>query len=441
MAIWDQFEQVTAEVDHIRPDGVGYINHEGGLVEIGDINTDYGSVVDVALISKTQGVCLTKSAVSNSYENYKRQVIKKYNLRDRLADGSMIPGEEFSAEVISIDASGMGKVRTPFGDEVNIGPIECEIGAEVELEFISEGYARCLDATVQTDNYESIYGTRVGSGDSHLKSGDKFSAEVTNINNNGIGLVRSVFGERLHIGPVTCDIGRLVQLEFVCEGYARCIDESVQADSYDVRFYILAGQYDQLPISIGENYIGEVVLVHDESVTVSHNDIHVHISENGLAKGDKVLFQVTDFASQSANGELVEIKEPADTSSSSREPTDSERLQNLRKQAENQSQSSVDSSQTQNTVKQYSRSSAVKQYAKARANGICEGCGSSAPFVDQNGEPYLQVHHLEELSNGGADAPENVACLCPNCHYRIHHGKDGEEFNNQIADEIDSIES
>lgn len=82
----------------------------------------------------------------------------------------------------------------------------------------------------------------------------------------------------------------------------------------------------------------------------------------------------------------------------------------------------------------------MKRYAKSRADGICEGCDSSAPFVNEDGDPYLQVHHLEALSDGGADEPENVTCLCPNCHYRIHHGKDGEEFNEQISAEIDRIE-
>lgn len=90
---------------------------------------------------------------------------------------------------------------------------------------------------------------------------------------------------------------------------------------------------------------------------------------------------------------------------------------------------------------QYSRSKAVKEYAEARADGRCEGCGSPAPFMDEAGEPYLHVHHLEELSEGGDDDLKNVACLCPNCHYRVHHGQGGEEYNERIKARLREKES
>lgn len=44
----------------------------------------------------------------------------------------------------------------------------------------------------------------------------------------------------------------------------------------------------------------------------------------------------------------------------------------------------------------------------------------SAPFSDKNGQPYLESHHIEWLSNGGEDTIENTVALCPNCHRKIH---------------------
>ena len=72
------------------------------------------------------------------------------------------------------------------------------------------------------------------------------------------------------------------------------------------------------------------------------------------------------------------------------------------------------------TVQQYHRSESIKQYAKALANGHCQLCNMSAPFVDAKGEPYLEVHHIIWLSHGGADTIENTVALCPNCHRKMH---------------------
>jgi len=80
----------------------------------------------------------------------------------------------------------------------------------------------------------------------------------------------------------------------------------------------------------------------------------------------------------------------------------------------------------------YPRSDVVKEFALRHADGICQGCLEDAPFVDNSGKPFLEVHHLHRRADGGPDSPENVIALCPNCHRRRHHGHDGEEFNQQL---------
>ncbi|HDY7447493.1 TPA: HNH endonuclease [Vibrio vulnificus] len=51
---------------------------------------------------------------------------------------------------------------------------------------------------------------------------------------------------------------------------------------------------------------------------------------------------------------------------------------------------------------------------------------TKAPFIKRsNGEPYLEVHHIIPLSQGGLDSLENVISLCPNCHRKIHFGPAG----------------
>lgn len=53
----------------------------------------------------------------------------------------------------------------------------------------------------------------------------------------------------------------------------------------------------------------------------------------------------------------------------------------------------------------------VKRYALLRARGKCEACGSPAPFVDDTGKGFLEVHHIFRLADDGVDAPENVAAV------------------------------
>lgn len=77
-------------------------------------------------------------------------------------------------------------------------------------------------------------------------------------------------------------------------------------------------------------------------------------------------------------------------------------------------------------VKDYSRDPDVVAEALYRANGRCEKCQAKAPFTKRsNGQPYLEVHHIIPLSQGGLDSLSNVISLCPNCHREVHFGPAG----------------
>lgn len=67
----------------------------------------------------------------------------------------------------------------------------------------------------------------------------------------------------------------------------------------------------------------------------------------------------------------------------------------------------------------YDRNPYIREYVKSLAHGICQLCQQPAPF-EVDGEPFLHVHHIEYLANGGHDTIENSIAICPNCHYRIH---------------------
>jgi HNH endonuclease len=71
----------------------------------------------------------------------------------------------------------------------------------------------------------------------------------------------------------------------------------------------------------------------------------------------------------------------------------------------------------------FARNPDVVAEVLTRANGYCEECNRFAPFLRRfDGTPYLEVHHLLPLAQGGEDAVENAIALCPNCHRKAHYG-------------------
>lgn len=77
---------------------------------------------------------------------------------------------------------------------------------------------------------------------------------------------------------------------------------------------------------------------------------------------------------------------------------------------------------TRQTV--FNRNQYVVAEVLDRANGVCEKCKKIAPFArDIDCKPYLEVHHITPLAEGGDDTVENAIGLCPNCHRHAHYGK------------------
>jgi 5-methylcytosine-specific restriction protein A len=84
------------------------------------------------------------------------------------------------------------------------------------------------------------------------------------------------------------------------------------------------------------------------------------------------------------------------------------------------------------------RCNTVRRYALKRASGVCEACHEAAPFINLNGEPFLEVHHIGALSlDDRADRIDNVAAICPNCHRRAHYGTDRDEYNQNLRVSVD----
>lgn len=70
------------------------------------------------------------------------------------------------------------------------------------------------------------------------------------------------------------------------------------------------------------------------------------------------------------------------------------------------------------------------------AAGNCEVCCQRAPFEREDGELYLEVHHVRPLANGGPDTIDNAIACCPNCHRNLHHGKNRNSIRQRLFNRL-----
>ena len=87
------------------------------------------------------------------------------------------------------------------------------------------------------------------------------------------------------------------------------------------------------------------------------------------------------------------------------------------------------------------RSIAIRKYVLLRADGLCEGCGSNAPFRGRDGAEFLETHHTTRVADDGPDHPAKVIGLCPNCHRRAHHAEDQKAFNDTLIRKLGRLEA
>lgn len=65
--------------------------------------------------------------------------------------------------------------------------------------------------------------------------------------------------------------------------------------------------------------------------------------------------------------------------------------------------------------------SSLRRFVIERAEGRCALCGNPAPFVGADRLPYLEIHHVVPVRDGGTYKAENLVALCPNCNRKMDY--------------------
>lgn len=90
---------------------------------------------------------------------------------------------------------------------------------------------------------------------------------------------------------------------------------------------------------------------------------------------------------------------------------------------------------------QYQRDPEVVAWVLDQASGACEGCGKKAPFQREDGTPFLEVHHLRMLADGGSDTISNAIALCPNCHREFHYGNTKKDLSKKAILKVQRLKA
>ncbi|MCS6191532.1 HNH endonuclease [Shewanella baltica] len=128
---------------------------------------------------------------------------------------------------------------------------------------------------------------------------------------------------------------------------------------------------------------------------------------------------VNEIVNNTATDQLIEYHKKLENEIIKSQKNRKERLARLDKIGK------IKPERIQVTTYVFKRNPDVIAEALYRADGRCENdkCQGYKAFNRRsNGSPYLEVHHINPLSVGGLDIPENTIVLCPNCHREKHFG-------------------
>ena len=418
---------ITTKIDRISS-GNGIVEFKDGSINIGPIKKGaVGKEVTIKRVSNVYGVCKTPDVVVENYwseygwlvdpesdnseaisnpENLHNSTHSKEDGEDKSADSDRVAfeniseGSTFTAKIDRISSAGNGIIEKEEG-HINIGPvIRSAVGTEITARMDSGSFARCMTKYVTVSDYDKKY--------DHLTTPSYSSSSSNSLSSPDSLPPINKRSSSQNGGSTFC---------------SQC--GSLMYPS---------GEGNRICSSCG----------YKES---DSNDNEETKEESNRANED-----TTSTEDNSSNKDKEEVKnhENSNTSHQSREKENTSSKskggsdkKELRKKAEEESVEEVPqgSSTAQHNTPTYNRSQAVKDYVKARADGICEGCGDPAPFVSKTGEPYLHAHHIHELSDGGSDTPDTVVALCPNCHYQVHHGADGDKYNKELLKIVQSKET
>lgn len=227
---------------------------------------------------------------------------------------SLESGEQFTAKIATVIRSGIATVH--HGNQtINIGPVTCEKGERVRLKYLGEkeelgndvGFAICLNEGILDNSYDEYIRGIMDHliKDSPPAQGETTYAEIDEIGERNLG-VTILGGNRIQLGPVRGEAGDLVRIVGIGDNYAEVLTPHIRGDNYGVRFKILSKQFDDLPISIGDEITTTISDI-DNGVLLGYvGNVSIHFPNTEAEMAQKVDARITGFDTDRVVGEVIE---------------------------------------------------------------------------------------------------------------------------------------
>lgn len=273
-----------------------------------------------------------------------------------------------------------------LGDRtINLGSIREEaVGRTVPVKMIDNSFAKCLEIDARTSPYKFPGAVN----EQYIPEPNcEFSDIIDLISDDGNGII--IAGRRsVNIGPIQLDsLGERVRVEMIDHQFGTCLTPEIRARDY-------------------QSWLKERG-VDSAAYEKQKKDIIRQTESSGLNTRNK---QISGESGSKSPNPDTSRTEPSSADSKPVTPGKS-KLKELREKAEDAATDNPTRDTSATIGSRYIRAPAIKEYAQARAEGYCEYCGELAPFETNDGEPYLEVHHVDELGEGGVDHPDKVVAL------------------------------
>jgi predicted restriction endonuclease len=83
----------------------------------------------------------------------------------------------------------------------------------------------------------------------------------------------------------------------------------------------------------------------------------------------------------------------------------------------------------------YARNPKIRSQVLSIADGRCECCGELG-FICENGDRYLETHHIVGVAERGPDSVDNIIAVCPICHRKAHFAADRVQIERMMLEAI-----
>jgi len=203
------------------------------------------------------------------------------------------------------------------GETISVGPVICEEDERVQLQYLgtrkagntSSTYAICLsnhaiDQKEYNEYLDQIIDLLTPNGPP--EPGTETYVKIVEVSEDGIGYA-SPGGQRIGLGPVAAREGDFVQVVGVSPTHARVVDEQLQGENYNTRFWILSEQYDKLPIQLDDEYTSAIAEYDGETPICYVKNIPIVVPDCDGQIGQKLDVRVTTFEDGHIFGEVIEL--------------------------------------------------------------------------------------------------------------------------------------